>query len=141
MTSNIVNLSNFRRKVEAEKVKPALSKKETFHLFTSLVDELNVQWSLYASQDKLNQLIAHRLNVPPYDYVNDLNMISAIEEKMKRQVIIFHPGATHANTSGWLAGFHHDGIAYTTPEMVSEAYARSYALLLRESFVEAINNM
>lgn len=138
--ATVINLTSFRRKKEAERVKPTLSKSATFHLFTSLVDELNVQWSLYASQDKLNQLVANKLNVPPHDYVNDLNMISAIEERLQRPVIIFHPGATHANPSGWLAGFHYDGIAYTTPEMVSEAYARSYALILRESFTEAINN-
>lgn len=142
---SVVNLTDFKKKKTVEQKKPksvSKQKKQSneFKLFISVLDELNVQWSMYASQDKLNKLISNTLSVFNDNFIDDLNAIAKLEKKFNTSFVIFHPGMTTGNPTGYLAGFHHDGEAYTTPEMINECYARCYCLLLRRAFTEAINN-
>ena len=101
-------------------------------VFEQVVDD----WRKFAVKNRLNEFIISKIPDPnkslvDIDYTCDLNALSALEQKFNIKVSLFWPECTSANPYGWIAGFHKDGVIFTTPsDMSSEAYARALNILL-----------
>lgn len=117
-------------------------------LFQDVIEEVLVEWQAAAVKNKLNEYIFSKLPAkvrPPIgtDCVNDLNVISQVEQKMGIKVGVFCPEATPQNPYGWITAFHIDGHIFSTPpDMSSEANARAMNLVLYTVFtnqVKALN--
>ena len=110
--------------------------KTNYEVFQDVFDEVIGEWQAYAAKNRLNEYIHSKL--PPKakvdssaDYLNDLNVISAVERKLEMRVVMLYPGATLSNPYGWLVSFHVGKNVYSTsPDMASESSARALAILL-----------
>jgi hypothetical protein len=114
-------------------------------IFSDVIEDILGHWQSAAAKNKLNEYI--RSKIPPMlvgdldkegaynDFVNDLNVISIVEQKLGMRVAVFYPGCTFNNPYGWLAAFHRGKEIYSTPpDMASEANARALNILLHLSF-------
>lgn len=142
-TDNIVDFASAKRKkgdteTPVKKTAPSQTTKlkTNNEVFQDVFDEVIGEWQMYATKNRLNEYIHSKL--PPKarmdatsDYLNDLNVISAVEQKLEMKVVMLYPGATLSNPYGWLVSFHVGKNVYSTsPDMASESSARALAVLL-----------
>jgi hypothetical protein len=105
-------------------------------IFQDTTEDILGEWQERAIKNQLNEFIVSKIpsyarGLPDSDHVNDLNVISNIEQKLEMKVALFYPGCTPANPYGWMAAFHRGKDVFTTPpEMASEANARALNILL-----------
>jgi hypothetical protein len=114
--------------------------KTNAEIFQDTVEDVMGDWQRAAIKNCLNEFIASKLpshmrGATNADYLNDLNVISVLEQKLGLQVAIFYPGCTTNNPYGWLAAFHRGPEIFSTPpDIVSEANARALNVLLNLNF-------
>ena len=110
--------------------------KTNHEIFQDIFEDVIEDWRRYASKNRLNEFIRGKL--PPTvdagigaDYVNDLNIIAATEQKLHMMITVFCPGFTDNNPYGWIAAFQRKNEIFSTPaDMVSEANARALNVVL-----------
>lgn len=140
----LISLTEFKKTLPKKRLKVSksqcgLSTSDLRKMFTTLTDELLIQWNMYAKQQQLNALISNKLKISQKDFISDLNVLSSLEHNSYTPYVIFYPGAMISNPDHWVLGFHFEDVPYTTPEMPSECHARAFALVIRSMFQEAIN--
>lgn len=97
-------------------------------------DEILAHWEKFASNNRLNEYFLQ--SVPLWanqtvNYLEDLNALSAIEQKTYLEPQVIAPGFNEKqNALGWVAAFRLNGVVVATPFMVSEQYARCFNVLL-----------
>lgn len=97
-------------------------------------DEILSHWEKFASNNRLNDYFTS--STPMYckggvNYLEDLNALSLIEQKIYLEPQIIAPGFNEKqNVLGWVAAFRLNGVIVATPFMVSEGYARCFNVLL-----------
>lgn len=126
--ADVIDFSDWRRKKQEEQ-----AEKLSSELVTHCVAEISDAWERSARNNKLNDFFIS--SVPTWtrselNYVNDLNALSSIESKIHLDVIVAAPATLDPEALGWAAGFTFMGDVVSTPEMVSEAYARAFNILL-----------
>lgn len=116
-------------------------------LFQETAEYLIDEWKKNAVKNCLNEFVASKIpeyakSVKSADYVNDLNVISSVEQKLKITVSVFYPGCTAHNPYGWLASFHNGIEVFTTPtDMASEANARALNIIFYLSFMAKLKKI
>lgn len=114
--------------------------KTKYQIFEEACGDVLIEWQNYATKNRLNEYILSRLpsfSAADYsvDFVNDLNLLSAVEQKLGVSVAIFYPGCTLTNPNGWTVAFYYDGEEYKMPvSMPSEASARALNLMFYQAF-------
>lgn len=96
-------------------------------------DEILAHWEKFASNNRLNDHFISQTptwSQPTVNYLDDLNGLSAIEQKIHLEPQVVAPGFSPDNALGWIAAFRINGIIVATPFMVSEQYARCFNILL-----------
>jgi hypothetical protein len=125
----------------------ALQQKTNHEIFQDMFENVIGDWQKYAVKNKLNKFITSKLPATAVgadgaDYVNDLNAISAAEQKLGMMIAVFCPGATHTNLHGWVAAFHRGKEIFSTPaDMASEASARSLNIVLFVVFTATLKTL
>jgi hypothetical protein len=122
------------------RTKDTAQNKSNQEIFADCVEEIQGLWQVYAVKNKLNNFIGTR--IPSFaqgprgcDYVNDLNVISNVEQKLGMLVSMFYPATAHPDQIGWMAAFHRGRELFTTPaSMASEPTARALNILLYLDF-------
>lgn len=144
MTAKIIQFKSSKKK-KSDDPKPE-EKLTNFQIFVDVLEDVLLQWQSAATKNKLNEFI--RLKLPPNlvgdlykenpynDFINDLNIISTVEQKLGIRVAVFYPNCTVNNPYGWTATFRYSDteIYSTPPDMVTEANARALNILLYLSF-------
>ena len=80
------------------------------------------------SKEVIESLVAQNLSQD--DVLTDLNVLSKIERTIRLNPVVFSPGCTEANLTGWIAGFYMVECMFSSPEMDTEAKARAFNILL-----------
>lgn len=143
MADNVVDFASMKRKkgdkeAPTKNTTPSQTAKlrTNNEVFQDVFDEVIGEWQVYATRNRLNEFIHSKLPAKARmesgaDYLNDLNVISAVEQKLEMRVVMLYPGATLSNPYGWLVSFHVGKNVYSTsPDMASESSARALAVLL-----------
>jgi hypothetical protein len=71
--------------------------------------------------------------------IEDLNIISQIEQSIGLCPVVFSPGNTTANPDGWISGFYMLECMFSSPEMKTEAKARAFSVLLYLKMKEVLS--
>jgi hypothetical protein len=138
-------LPHHRRKDDV--VVPAAPKidKSNREIFEEITEDAMGEWVRHAIKNRLNEYITRKL--PHYvkgenvDYVNDLNALSNLEQKLDMKVAVFYPECCN-NPYGWIASFkHRDEIFTTPPNLASEANARALNIVLFVSFTYTLKTI
>ena len=140
MTAKILEFKHKEVKQGTAKADSAPKILTTREIFQNVTDAVLIDWQSAATKNRLNEYITSK--IPPRfaahngaDYVNDLNSIATVEQKIDLPIAIFFPGATPSNQYGWLVAFHREKEMFTTPaDMASEATARALNIVLFLSF-------
>lgn len=153
MTAKVFDFSAAAKKKgehepKPEKGEPVKRLLTTGEIFEDAYDNLLPDWQLAALKNQLSEFIERK--IPKYarssdeqaDYVNDLNVISAVERRLGMKVAVFYPECTFSNPYGWLAAFHRGKEVFTTsPEMATEAAARALNILLYLAFEDQLKRL
>lgn len=121
--------------------------KTNVEIFADAFEDVIGDWQRFATRNKLSEYVASKIPVSAVgplgtDYVNDLNTISGIEQKLKMKVSVFSPGITHETQLGWMATFHLGKEVFSTPnDMVSEANARALLIVLYLHFMVIMKSL
>lgn len=121
--------------------------KTNHEIFCECFDDVIGEWQASAAKNQLSNYIASKLPVACVaplgtDYVNDLNVISNIEQKLEMRASVFYPTTTHANQHGWMATFHLGKEIFSTPaDMASEANARALLIVLYLRFQAVMKSL
>ena len=107
--------------------------------FSDTYEEVIDSWRIAASQNRLSTYIRSHLpttcHVQDGDYVNDLNLLATVEQKLGMKVIVFYPECSTPDGYGWLAGFNRGKEFFSTmPDMATEANARALNIMLYLAF-------
>ncbi len=97
------------------------------------IEEITSHWEKFASNNRLNDYFLQCVPTwaqPAVNYLEDLNALSSLEQKIKIDPQVVAPGFSPDNALGWIAAFRVNGIVVVTPFMVSEQYARCFLILL-----------
>lgn len=121
---------------------PRVAKLKTNNdIFLEVYEDVIGQWQSAAQRNRLNEFFASKLPgkaqlAQGANYINDLNSLSYVEQKLDMRVAVFYPGCTLNNQYGWMAAFHRrEREVYSTPaDMASEANARALNILLFLNF-------
>lgn len=150
MTADIFHFGEARRRSVnlslEDKVTTATIKLSNSQIFADVFEDIIDEWRKSAERNRLNEYVASK--VPPScqeagaDYLNDLNILSRIERRLKMQVATFSPGALSFNANGWISGFTLGSETFTTPtEMWSEATSRALLIVLYIRFKAVMNSI
>lgn len=126
--ADIIDLASRRKPELKEVLKPTLK-----DLALQCVDEIQGNWEKFARNNRLNEFFIQ--SIPTWadaakNYLEDLNALSGVEQKIGLDPQIIAPGFSPDNSLGWLASFRVNGQTVTTSWMVSEQYARCFNILL-----------
>lgn len=151
------NIIEFKRRGEAKAtskrkdpmaVQAYITRLKTNHdIFQDVTEEILTEWQQAAVNNRLSEYItkklpAHARGPKHTDYVNDLNAIATVEQKLGMKVAIFSPGTTRNNTYGWLVAFHRGKEIFSTPpDMASEGMARALNILLCVCFERTLKSL
>lgn len=118
--ADVIQFSDHRRQPEGPTVE---------QLALRCSEEIAQNWERFARNNRLNDFFVQ--SVPSWseegvDYLSDLNALSNIEKKIGLWPTISAP----AQQVGWVAAFRLNGVEVVTPPMFSEAYSRSFNILL-----------
>ena len=119
--SNVIQLSHHRKDPE----------KEWESFLIESVDYLIGEWETAVRKNCLNEFFrtyAYRTN--DRNYTSDLNAISSLENDYSLGLINYAPFSLSNHQTGWISAFKVFNKSVHTPEFVSEAQARCFALLL-----------
>lgn len=140
MTNNVVDFPLKKKKkgdVEAPISHSQPVKLRTNNeIYQDVFDETVDEWQVYASKNRLNEYFYSKLPAiakldSATNYINDLNNLSAVEQKLDMNVVVLSPGATQSNPLGWMVSFRLGRNVYSTsPDLASESAARALAILL-----------
>lgn len=119
----------------------------THDIFMDVTDEVVSEWQKAAVNNRLSEYIAKK--IPAFargpkssDYVNDLNVIASVEQKLNMKLAVFFPGCTPNNKIGWLVAFHREKEIFSTPpDMASESMARALNVVLYVSFENVMKTL
>lgn len=117
----IINLSDRRKKDT-----PSLQ--ELIETASSFIAQ---DWERYAKINRLNDYFVDATaacSEERISYLNDLNSISAMEQKLGMRVVVKSP--LHREHLGWRASFALKTATVTSLEMPFETYARCFSILL-----------
>lgn len=119
--------------------------KSNAELFTECYEDVIGDWQRFAAKNRLSEYVASKLPPssvnPTADYVNDLNVISAAEQKLDMKVSMFYPGCMMSQ-NGWMATVHIGKEIFSTPpDMASEANARALLIVLFLHFKAVLKSM
>lgn len=133
-TSVVTNVVDFtaRRlaKSAAEKNPPSISE-----VAVDALDFLLGDWERYARQNKLNDYFKTSLpgqigQESTVNFMADLTQVANIEHNIGLLPMVFAPGTGSAVQRGWVVQFKLCEELVQTPDMASETYARTFAILL-----------
>lgn len=105
-------------------------------VFIVLNETIQGEWAAHAARNRLKEYFESKLPANARgqkgtDYLNDLNALSNVEQRLDMEVLVFYPRCTPSNPYGFLAGFHiGEEIFSTPPDISSEANARALNILL-----------
>lgn len=125
----------------------AIQPKTFTEVFLECREDVLGNWQRAAVKNSLNEFfyskIPHFARVASdSDYVNDLTVLSFVEQKLDMVVAVFYPGATPNNPFGYLAAFSYHGEIYsTTPDILSEGNARALSILFYLHFTQQIKSL
>lgn len=152
MTAKVIEFPAGKKK-EGPATKPPAAKLvqrliTTSEIFDDCYENLIGDWQAAATKNQLSEFIQRKLpkhvrsSDEQADYVNDLNVISAVERRLNMKVAVFYPECTHSNPYGWLAVFHRGKEVFTTaPDMATEAAARALNILLYLAFEDQLKRL
>lgn len=154
MKAQIINFDQYKSKKTKAQIK---TKKQTqkeivatkgfAEIYLEVLDDVLGEWQAAAVKNRLSEYIFSKLpeyvrGKPSSDYINDLNVISTLELKLKMQVGIFYPGSTSHNPIGWMAAFYaNDGVFVTPSDLASEATARALNVVMFVSFFDTLKTL
>jgi hypothetical protein len=123
--ADVIEISSFR--------KPKPTKPTTQELSVFCTDQIQQNWERFARGNQLNDFFIS--NLPSYaqpsvNYLEDLNALSGIEQKIGLEPQVCAPGVSPDNALGWIAAFRVNGAMVATPFMPTEQYARCFNILL-----------
>lgn len=132
----ILPFSRSARGAAAQVVAPLTN----FDVFKEAVDDCLEEWQKHAVNNSLSEFVYKTL--PEFarlskrqDYLNDLNIINAVEQKLELPITVISPGSTPENRMGCLVSFRRgDESYYYPPIMPSEAMARAFNLVVYVTF-------
>lgn len=116
-------------------------------IFQDVTDDVLTEWRAAAIGNRLSEYIASK--IPPTarvgtnaDYVNDLNVLSRVEQKIGIAPAIFGPGCTANNPIGWGAAFFIEREIFNTPpDMASESIARALNVVLFATYHKTLKTL
>ena len=119
--------------------------KSNSEIFAECYEDVIGDWKRFAAKNRLSEYVASKLPPssvnPTADYVNDLNVISAVEQKLDMKVSMFYPGCVMSQ-NGWMATVHIGKEIFSTPpDMASEANARALLIVLFLHFKAVLKSM
>lgn len=147
MTAQIIKFKKPETKTTFTPGGPAAVKRlmTNAELFAECYEDIIGDWQRFAEKNRLSEYVASKL--PPSavnltaDYVNDLNIISTVEQKLGMKVSIFYPGCMPSQ-KGWMATVHIGKEIFSTPsDMASEANARALLIVLFIHFKAVLKRM
>lgn len=110
-------------------------------IFEQVSSDTIADWQRYATKNRLNEFILSKLPAytavasTDYDFVNDLNLLSSIEQRLGLAVIMYYPGTSDDNAHGWSAAFNYDSELFSmSVTMPNESSARALNILLYQAF-------
>ncbi len=120
--------------------------KSNHELFMEAYEDVIGDWQRFATNNRLSEYVASKL--PPSavnplitDYVNDLNVIAGVEQKLNMKVAVFYPECTPGQ-HGWMATLHLGKEIFSTPaDMASEANARALLIVLSLHFKAVLKSL
>jgi hypothetical protein len=119
--------------------------KSNQELFVEAYEDVIGDWQRFAAKNRLSEYVASKL--PPSsvvsmaDYVNDLNVLSVIEQKLGMKVSIYYPDCMMSQ-HGWMATVHIGKEIFSTPpDMASEANARALLIVLFLHFKAVLKSL
>jgi hypothetical protein len=122
----VIDFAAYKKKLKPE------NQYNISQIYQDCLEDILHEWQQYIKNDKLFELFMSKLpgNFKNPKSIHDLNQISIIEQKLGMRIVLFFPGSTSSNNTGWIAG-HEDNLgSYATPEMATEAYSRLFNILL-----------
>lgn len=127
--------------------KDPVAEKSIRDIYADVFEDVLGEWQRAAQYDQLNEYIASKLptklrkgTVP--NYIDDLNRLSKVEQKLGISATVFGPGGTSSNPIGWMAAFQRgDELYATSPDMASEAGARAMNIVLCLSFEKTLKTL
>ncbi len=127
--------------------KDPVVEKSNREIYADVFEDVLGEWQRSALRDQLNEYIASKL--PPKfrkgtvpNYVNDLDRLSKLEQKLGISVTVFGPGGTTSNPIGFMAAFQRgDELYATSPDMASESSARAMNIVLCLSFDKTLKSL
>jgi hypothetical protein len=117
----------------ADHRKTPLEKPTVQELIEFVTEEITGHWEKFASNNRLNEYFIQctpSWSRAKVNYLQDLNALAGIEQKIKLEPQIIAPGFGIDNPLGWVAAFRLNGEVVATPYMLSEPYARCFNILL-----------
>ena len=121
--SNVIDLAS-RRKKEKPSAKQIIEES---------VEDLQQNWEKFARLNRLNDFFISSTpnwSNPDLNYLEDLDAISVVEQKINLILRMESPGFVPENRLGWTAAVRLDDLIITTPPMPTEQYARTFLILL-----------
>lgn len=148
MSGKIFNFEAARRAKNAPKTTALQINPKTDHeIFVTAYEEIIDEWRTQAAKNTLNEYIKKKIpaftrGADDADFVNDLNVLAHVEDKLDMKVLVFSPTTSHSNPYGWLVGFHYNKEVYSAPPiMVSEQYGRALNILLFVEFTSQLRKL
>lgn len=117
----------------ASRRKPPPEKPSLESLASWCIEDIQGNWERFARNNRLNEFFVTSVPVwaqPNVNYLEDLNALSIIEQKIHLEPQLVAPGFSPDNALGWIGAFRMNGIVVATPFMVNEQYARCFNILL-----------
>lgn len=136
MSDEIVSLSEFKKQKQQEQQEEKYKKSSNVqNQLTILADALLSHWYHHMENGTINEYLSDILEIPIQNFTEDLNSIAVYEYDLGVQFIVFSPGTSKQNPTGYVVGIKWmDGII-TTPEMETEHLARIFAMLMYQELL------
>jgi len=114
-------------------------------LYEEIGEDVLGEWQVAAERDTLNEYISSKIPIryrSKVSYVDDLNALSALEQKIGMVVTVFAPGTLKHSPIGWVSFFVYEGKRYgTAPNMVGESICRAMLLVLFLEFQKTLKTL
>lgn len=119
--AQIFDLAAYRRNPEQEWIK----------LLIESVDYLVGEWESSSKRNILNEFFKKMVSrSSELNYTTDLNAIGNLEREYALATVAYSPFSLSSIQAGWIVAFKFKDRPVHTPELVSEAQARCFSLLL-----------
>jgi hypothetical protein len=143
--SNVVQFER-PKKTPMEQQQKLVEQKSNEDIYLDVVEDVIGEWQVAASKNRLNDYIKKQL--PDFalgkrnaSYLNSLDDIAGVEEKLNLSIAIVSPGVD-PSISGWAASFYIGKQAFSIPGiMANECGARAFNVLVYIKFILTLKSL